>query len=147
MASGCRQRERLSGALSDPSAGRGGKERQEVERAAGHSDPTVVGYGGSVAVAGGSLGAGRPYVRHYNHERPHSALDYLTPEEFAARCGRIGCGKDRGEDRSCAAGGGTAPLRKTPKPLKPLSSVAVKLTTRNNAHRRDRPARIGGSTR
>ena len=89
----------------------------------------------------------RLYMRHYNHERPHSALGYLTPEEFAARCGQIGCGKDKGEDRGCAAGGGAAPLRKTPKPLKPLSSEAVKLTTRNNAHRRDRPARVGGSTR
>jgi putative transposase len=96
----------------------------------------------------------RLYRRHYNHERPHSALGYLTPDEFAAKCGKDGCGKDgcgkdKGEDRGCAAGGGGAPPRKTPNPQRPLSSVAGKLTKtkRNNAHRRDRPARIGGSNR
>jgi transposase InsO family protein len=26
------------------------------------------------------------YRNHYNHERPHGALDYLTPAEFAALC-------------------------------------------------------------
>jgi transposase InsO family protein len=26
------------------------------------------------------------YRNHYNQERPHSALDYLTPAEFAASC-------------------------------------------------------------
>ncbi len=26
------------------------------------------------------------YRRHYNHERPHSALGYRTPAEFAALC-------------------------------------------------------------
>jgi transposase InsO family protein len=26
------------------------------------------------------------YRNHYNHERPHSALGYLTPAEFAASC-------------------------------------------------------------
>ena len=26
------------------------------------------------------------YRNHYNHERPHSALDYLPPAEFAASC-------------------------------------------------------------
>lgn len=25
------------------------------------------------------------YRKHYNHERPHGALGYLTPAEFAAR--------------------------------------------------------------
>lgn len=86
----------------------------------------------------------RLFMRHYNQERPHSALGYLTPEEFAARCGKGGGNK--GEDRGCAAGGGGAPPRKTPGPQKPLSSAAGK-TTRNNATRRDRPARVGGSTR
>ncbi len=88
----------------------------------------------------------RLFMRHYNHERPHSALGYLTPEEFAATCGGDGCGKDKGEDRGRAAGGGGAPPRKTPTPHKPLSSVAGKMK-RNNAHRRDRPARVGGSNR
>jgi putative transposase len=87
----------------------------------------------------------RLYLRQYNEQRPHSALGYLTPAEFAARCGKGGGNKD--EDRGCAAGGTGAPPRKTPKPQKPLSSVAGKLTTRNNANRRDRPARVGGSTR
>ena len=92
----------------------------------------------------------RLFMRHYNRERPHSALGYLTPDEFAAEfgIGRDGCGRneDKGEDRGCAAGGGGAPLRKTPTPQKPLSSVAGR-TTRNNAHRRDRPARVGGPNR
>ena len=88
----------------------------------------------------------RLYRRHYNHERPHSALGYLTPAEFAARCGKGACGRNKDEDRGCAAGGTGAPPRKTPKPQKPLSSVAGR-TTRNNATRRDRPARVGGSTR
>jgi putative transposase len=87
----------------------------------------------------------RLYMRHYNHQRPHSALGYLTPEEFAAKCRQVGSG-NKGEDRGCAAGGGAAPLRKTPKPQRPLSSVAGR-TARNNAHRRDRPARVGGSNR
>jgi putative transposase len=87
----------------------------------------------------------RLYLRHYNQERPHSALGYLTPDEFAARCARRDGNK--GEGRGCAAGGGVAPPRKTPGPQKPLSSVAGKLTKRTNAHRRDRPARVGGSTR
>jgi putative transposase len=30
----------------------------------------------------------RLYKRHYNEQRPHSALGYLTPDEFAARCGK-----------------------------------------------------------
>jgi len=88
----------------------------------------------------------RLYLRHYNHERPHSALGYLTPEEFAARCGKERCGGNKDEDRGCAAGGGGAPPRKTPRPQKPLSSVAGKMT-RNNAHRRDCPARGGDSIR
>jgi len=29
----------------------------------------------------------RLYMRHYNHERPHSSLGYLTPAQFAARHG------------------------------------------------------------
>jgi hypothetical protein len=87
----------------------------------------------------------RLFMRHYNQERPHSALGYLTPEEFAARCAKRDGNK--GEDRGCAAGGGGAPPRKTPRHPKPLSSVAGKLTARNNAHRRDRPARVGDSTR
>jgi putative transposase len=29
----------------------------------------------------------RLFVRHYNHERPHSSLGYLTPARFAARHG------------------------------------------------------------
>jgi putative transposase len=89
----------------------------------------------------------RLYRRHYNHERPHSALGYLTPEEFAAKCGcgRVGRGKDKGEGRGCAAGGGGAPPRKTPRPSKrPLSSAAGR--PRKNADRRDRPAQVGGST-
>jgi putative transposase len=87
----------------------------------------------------------RLYLRHYNHERPHSALDYLTPAEFATR--RRQPGGNKGEDRGCAAGGGGAPLRKTPRPSKrPLSSVG-RAMTRNNANPRDRPARVGGSTR
>jgi putative transposase len=85
----------------------------------------------------------RLYTRHYNHDRPHSALGYLTPEEFAARCAKRDGNKC--EDRGCAAGGGGAPPRKTPRPPKPLSSVTG-ATTRNNAHRRERPARVGGST-
>lgn len=88
----------------------------------------------------------RLYRRHYNQERPHSALGYLTPEEFAAKCGQVGRG-NKGEDRGCAAGGRAAPPRKTPRPSRPLSSVAGKLTKRNNAHRRDRPASVGGSKR
>src|SRR6185369_14310083 len=94
----------------------------------------------------------RLYMRHYNQERPHSALGYLTPDEFAAKCGcgvpcgKDGCGRINGEGRGCAAGGRGAPPRKTPKPQKPLSSVAGR-TTRNNATRRERPARVGGSTR
>jgi putative transposase len=82
----------------------------------------------------------RLYRRHYNQQRPHSALGYLTPEEFAARCAKRD--GNQCEDRGCAAGGGGAPPRKTPKPLKPLSSVAGR--TRMNADRRDRPARVGG---
>jgi putative transposase len=88
----------------------------------------------------------RLYRRQYNEQRPHSALGYLTPQEFAARCGRHECKKNKGEDRGCAAGGGGAPPRKTPTPPKPLSSVAGKMN-RNHAHRRDRPAQVGGSTR
>ena len=42
----------------------------------------------------------RLYRRHYNQERPHSALGYLTPAEFAARHGK----KER-TDCGCAAGG------------------------------------------
>jgi putative transposase len=87
----------------------------------------------------------RLFMWHYNHERPHSALGYLTPDEFAARCGRHEH-KDKGEGRGCAADGEGAPPRKTPTPHKPLSSVAERVT-RNNADRRDRPARVGGSTR
>ena len=30
------------------------------------------------------------YGRHYNHQRPHSALGYLTPAEFAASCDTAG---------------------------------------------------------
>lgn len=30
------------------------------------------------------------YREHHNHERPHSALGYLTPSEFAAACVRSG---------------------------------------------------------
>ena len=86
----------------------------------------------------------RLYMRHYNQDRPHSALGYLTPAEFATLCGN---GGNKGEDRGYAAGGTGAPPRKTPKPQKPLSSVAGKLTTRNNANRRDRPARVGGLTK
>lgn len=29
----------------------------------------------------------RLFMRHYNHERPHSSLGYLTPAQFAARYG------------------------------------------------------------
>ena len=79
----------------------------------------------------------RLYRRHYNQERPHSALGYLTPAEFAARYRK---------DGGCAAGGGGAPLRKTPAPHQPLSSVAGRTRT-DNANRRDRPAPVGGSTR
>ena len=89
----------------------------------------------------------RLFMRHYNQGRPHSTLGYLTPNEFAAKCG---CGKvrhgNKGEGRGCAADGGVAPPRKTPTPHKPLSSVAGRVA-RNNADRRDRPARVGGSTR
>jgi putative transposase len=87
----------------------------------------------------------RLYRRHYNHERPHSALGYLTPDEFAAKCGQGG-GSTDGKDGGCAAGNGGAPLRKTPRPNQPLSSVAGRIT-RNDADGRDRPARVGGSTR
>jgi putative transposase len=88
----------------------------------------------------------RLFMRHYNEQRPHSALDYLTPEEFAAKCGRAKVRHgNKGEDRGCAAGGGAAPPRKTPRPPKPLFSVAGKMN-RNHAYRRDRPARVGGST-
>ena len=89
----------------------------------------------------------RLYRRHYNQERPHSALGYLTPDEFAARCAKRDGNK--GEGRGCAAGGRGAPPRKTPNPQRPLSSVAGKLTKtkRTNAHRRERPDRVGGSTR
>ena len=87
----------------------------------------------------------RLFMRHYNHERPHSALGYLTPTEFTARCGEGGGNK--GEGRGCAAGGGGAPPRKTPRPSKRPSSSVAGTTTRNKANRRDRPARVGGSKR
>jgi putative transposase len=83
----------------------------------------------------------RLFMRHYNEQRPHSALGYLTPSEFAAACGNNGR-----KDRGCAAGGTGAPPRKTPRPNQPLSSGAGRIT-RNNANRRDRPARVGGSMR
>jgi putative transposase len=35
----------------------------------------------------------------YNQVRPHSALGYLTPEEFAKSWAATGCGKDAGEAR------------------------------------------------
>jgi len=34
--------------------------------------------------------------RLYNQERPHSALGYQTPEEFAQQNAATGCGKDAG---------------------------------------------------
>ena len=43
----------------------------------------------------------RLYARHYNQERPHSALGYQTPDEFAARLGA----KKEQKDCGCAAGG------------------------------------------
>jgi putative transposase len=85
----------------------------------------------------------RLHRRHHNQERPHSALGYLTPEEFAARCAKRDGNKCEG--RCCAAGGGGAPLRKTPRPPRPLSSVAGR--TRKNADRRGGPAQVGGSTK
>ena len=30
------------------------------------------------------------YRQHYNHLRPHSALGYLTPAEFAEYCSLVG---------------------------------------------------------
>ncbi len=30
------------------------------------------------------------YREHHNHRRPHSALGYRTPSEFAAPCGSAG---------------------------------------------------------
>src|SRR5205085_11865996 len=77
----------------------------------------------------------RLFMRHYNHERPHSSLGYLTPDELAARCGRHECKKNKGVDRGCDAGGGDAPLRTTTQPHQPWSSVAGDTTTRYNAHR------------
>lgn len=88
----------------------------------------------------------RLFMRHYNERRPHSALGYLTPDEFAAKCAQRQWKKNKGEVRGCAAGGGDAPPRKTPKPERPLSSVAGAVT-RTNANRRDRPAQVGGSIR
>jgi hypothetical protein len=35
----------------------------------------------------------------YNQVRPHSALGYLTPEEFAKSWAATGCGKDAGGAR------------------------------------------------
>jgi transposase InsO family protein len=29
------------------------------------------------------------YRQHYNHQRPHSAVSYLTPPEFAAPCASV----------------------------------------------------------
>jgi len=43
---------------------------------------------GGVCQSAGSKGAGRRLHRnHYNQRRPHSALGYRTPAEFAASCG------------------------------------------------------------
>lgn len=53
----------------------------------------------------------RLFMRHYNEQRPHSSLGYRTPARFAAACG-----KQYRKDRGCAAGGGGAPPRKTPRP-------------------------------
>jgi putative transposase len=34
------------------------------------------------------------YRSHYNRERPHSALDYRTPAEFAALCEPVSADKE-----------------------------------------------------
>jgi len=42
------------------------------------------------------------YRREYNEERPHSALNYTTPAEFAAQCSvnlKLGSSRARGETR------------------------------------------------
>lgn len=52
--------------------------------------------------------------REYNHERPHSALGYATPNEFAGKC------EEKSKTKKCEAAdeyigdGCAAPLRKTP---------------------------------
>ena len=52
--------------------------------------------------------------REYNQERPHSALGYATPNEFAAKC------EEKSKTKKCEAAdeyigdGCAAPLRKTP---------------------------------
>jgi putative transposase len=49
----------------------------------------------------------RLYVRHYNTERPHQALGYQTPEEFARRWKEQN-GRQNRKDVGCAAGGGVS---------------------------------------
>ena len=34
------------------------------------------------------------YRKHYNERRPHSALSYRTPSEFAASCAAAGAGTE-----------------------------------------------------
>lgn len=54
------------------------------------------------------------WQKEYNQERPHSALGYTTPSEFAAGC------KEKSQTKKCEAAneyigdGCAAPLRKTP---------------------------------
>lgn len=42
----------------------------------------------------------RDWLRNYNHERPHGALDHATPVEFAARCARADSASLRLPERS-----------------------------------------------
>jgi putative transposase len=46
----------------------------------------------------------RLYLEHYNRERPHSSLGYLTPEEFAAQCAAER-GARRGDGKGAKARG------------------------------------------
>ena len=66
----------------------------------------------------------RMYRDHYNRDRPHSALGYRTPAEFAADC-RKEQGEKIGKDRGCAAGRDRlSPPEDTGGPSSQVSSVA-----------------------
>ena len=83
----------------------------------------------------------RLFMRHYNEERPHSALGYRTPAEFAAEWK---ADEKIKKDRGCAAdGGGLSPPEDTG--AHPPLSSAGGTARQSGADRRERPARVGGS--